>query len=72
MSDVVIGILATACGCSFFIILEKLCSIRSDIKDVSSDYLLIRKSHYDLLCKKSTIDKQPPPFYSEEDLPSNI
>jgi hypothetical protein len=66
MSDIAAGILGTACVCSLFIIFEKLCSLRSEVKDISPEFLLIRKDHYDFLCKNSPIEKQPIlPNYSE-------
>ena len=51
MSDLVAGILGTACACSMGFILMKLCSLRAEVRDVSPDYLLITKTHYDDLCK---------------------
>lgn len=71
MTDLVIGILGTACVCSLGIILSKLCSVQSDIQDVSPEYLLISKEHYNTLLQKSTkkrkiIDKSPLPEYSQQ------
>lgn len=72
MTDLVIGILGTMCVCSLGIILSKICSIQSDIQDVSPEYFLISKEHYNTFLENSTkkrkiIDKSPLPEYSHQD-----
>ena len=71
MADFISGILGTACLCSIGIILSKLCSLRENmmVKDISPQYLLISKEHYDELIQKLEdyiINEQPRlPLYSE-------
>ena len=72
MTDIVSGILGTACIFSMSFILCKACNIRSDIKDVSSEYILIKKDHYNSLKEEikmkqneGIINESPLPLYSE-------
>jgi hypothetical protein len=71
MAELVIGILSTAGLCSIGFILLKLCTLRDETQDISPDYLLVRKEHYDALIKNSAqvknyTNEQPKlPSYSE-------
>jgi len=73
MTDFVTGVLGTACVCSMGILLSKLCSLNSNVRDISPGYLLISKDHYDMLRqraaatveKKCIIEQPPLPNYSE-------
>lgn len=70
MADFVSGVLGTACLCSIGIILSKLCKIRNNMKeDVSPQYLMVSKEHYEELIKKldeKVIRDQPVlPLYTE-------
>lgn len=71
MTDLVIGILSTIGICSISMVLAKLCSVRDETQDISPDYLLVRKDHYESLLKnamqiKNYTNEQPKlPSYSE-------
>jgi len=72
MSEIITGILGTTCVFSMSFILCKLCDMRSDVKDVSSQYILIKKDHYNSLKEKlktkqkeNIINESPLPSYSE-------
>jgi len=69
MSELITGILGTACICSLGIIISKLCAMRDNVKDISPEYLLVRKEHYENLqraAKKNIIivEQPTPPDYS--------
>ena len=53
MAEFVTGVLGTAFMCSVGMVLYKLCETRAEVKDVSSEYLLIFKEHYAKLKKKT-------------------
>lgn len=71
MTDLVIGVLSTAGLCSIGMVLAKLCTLRDETQDISPDYLLVRKDHYEALLKnavqiKNYTNEQPKlPSYSE-------
>ena len=70
MGDFISGVFGTACLCGVGILISKLCKNRSNmIEDVSSQYLMVSKEHYEELKKKldeKLIRDQPAlPLYSE-------
>jgi hypothetical protein len=65
-----IAVAATAFLCGSGIILARHCRMRADVNDVSPQYLLVRKDHYEILereAKRKIIIEQPQlPDYSEK------
>jgi hypothetical protein len=73
MAEFIWGAVTTAFACSMGILLSKLCSLRSNAEDVSPQYLLVNKAHYETLKQNTAsleklIKEQPLlPDYSERE-----
>ena len=68
MADPTLGIISVVCICASGALLTKLCTMRNaTVNNDSTEYLLIRKDHYNDLTKNASIMQQPIlPVYSEK------
>ena len=57
MTELVTGILGKTFLCSVGYILVKLCSLRDEVQDVSPEYLLITKEHYEIMKNNPNVKK---------------
>jgi hypothetical protein len=55
MTELVVTALSSVCLCSVGVLLSKLCTIRAEVQ--SSEYVLMRKDHYEFLKTKASDEK---------------